>query len=94
MITIDQFRELELKVGTVTAAEPHPNADRLVVLSVDLGEEQERQLVAGIRASYEPESLVAEEANRRLYIVAGRQVACREGLEVLVIGTRQKFRDG
>jgi hypothetical protein len=42
----------------------------------------------------EPESLVAEEGNRRLYIVAGRQVACREGLEVLIIGTTQRFTDG
>jgi hypothetical protein len=37
---------------------------------------------------------VAEDENRRLYIVAGRQVQCREGLEVLIIGTRQRFRDG
>src|SRR5262249_60677152 len=37
VITIEQFRELELKVGTVKSAEPHPNADRLVVLRVDLG---------------------------------------------------------
>ena len=44
MITIEQFRELELKVGTVTAADPHPNADRLVVLRVDLGGET-RQIV-------------------------------------------------
>jgi hypothetical protein len=42
----------------------------------------------------EAESVVAHDANRRLYIVAGRQVACREGLEVLIIGTTQKFRDG
>lgn len=47
-----------------------------------------------VRATGEQESLVAEEANRRLYIVAGRQVACREGLEVLILGTRQRFRDG
>ena len=37
MITIEQFRSLELRVGTVRAAEPHPNADRLLVLRVDLG---------------------------------------------------------
>src|SRR5439155_962035 len=51
MITIDQFRALDLRVGTVRAAEPHPNADRLLLLRVDLGTE-ERQLVAGIRAHY------------------------------------------
>ena len=43
MITIEQFRGLELRVGTVKQAEPHPNADRLLVLRVDLGTE-ERQV--------------------------------------------------
>jgi len=47
-----------------------------------------------VRTTSEAESLVAEQENRCLYVVAGRQVACREGLEVLVIGTREKFRDG
>jgi hypothetical protein len=39
-------------------------------------------------------SLCAASGARRLVIVAGRQVACREGLEVLVLGTRHRFRDG
>src|SRR6476646_7053818 len=60
-ITIDDFLRVELRVGTIRTAEPHPNADRLVVLSVDIGEEQARQLVAGIRASYAPESLVGRQ---------------------------------
>ena len=53
VITIEQFRGLELRVGTVKQAEPHPNADRLLVLRVDLGTE-ERQVVAGIRAPLRP----------------------------------------
>jgi hypothetical protein len=47
-----------------------------------------------LKLTDEPRSVIAEEGNRRLYIVAGRQVACREGLEVLIIGTTQRFRDG
>jgi hypothetical protein len=39
-------------------------------------------------------SLRAASGARHLFIVAGRQVACREGLEVLVLGTRRRFRDG
>ena len=39
-------------------------------------------------------SVVATSGARRLFIVAGRQVACREGLEVLVLGTTRKFADG
>ena len=36
MISIDQFKTVELRVATIKSAEPHPNADRLVVLKVDL----------------------------------------------------------
>ena len=76
MITIEQFRELELKVGTVTAADPHPNADRLVVLHVDLGGET-RQIVAGIRAHYPPEALVG----RQIVVVANLAPATLRGVE-------------
>ena len=48
MITIDQFRNVELKIATIKSAEPHPNADKLMVLQIDLGSEQ-RQILAGIR---------------------------------------------
>ena len=76
MITIEQFRELELKVGTVTAADPHPNADRLVVLRVDRGGET-RQIVAGIRAQYAPEALVG----RQIVVVANLAPATLRGVE-------------
>lgn len=76
-ITIDDFLRVDLRVGTVRKAEPHPNADRLVVLSVDLGEEQERQLVAGIRAHYEPESLVG----KQIVVVANLKPAKLRGVE-------------
>lgn len=75
-ITIDDFRKIELRVGTISSAEPHPNADRLVVLRVDLGTEQ-RQLVAGIRAHYAPESLVG----RQIVVVANLEPATLRGVE-------------
>src|ERR687888_1579730 len=77
MITIEQFRALELKVGTVRAAEPHPNADRLLVLRVDLGGGEERQLVAGIRAHYDPATLVG----RQVVVVANLEAARLRGVE-------------
>jgi methionine--tRNA ligase beta chain len=77
VITIDQFRELELKVGTVTSAEPHPNADRLVVLRVDLGGGEERQIVAGIRIHYAPATLVG----RQIVVVANLEPAKLRGVE-------------
>ena len=76
MITIEQFRAIELKVGTVRAAEPHPNADRLLVLRVDVGGE-ERQLVAGIRAHYDPATLVG----RQVIVVANLEPAKLRGVE-------------
>ena len=76
-ITIDDFMRVDLRVGTIRKAEPHPNADRLVVLSVDLGDEQERQLVAGIRAHYEPESLVG----KQIVVVANLKPAKLRGVE-------------
>lgn len=76
MITIDQFRSVELRVGTVRSAEPHPNADRLLVLRVDVGGE-ERQLVAGIRAHYDPAGLVG----RQVVVVANLAPAMLRGVE-------------
>lgn len=75
-ISIDEFRTLELRVATITAAKPHPNADRLVVLTIDLGSEQ-RQLVAGIRAHYTPDELVG----KQIVVVANLQPAVLRGVE-------------
>ena len=77
MITIDQFRGVELRVATVRAAEPHPNADRLLVLKVELAGGEERQLVAGIRAHYDPATLVG----RQVVVVANLEPAKLRGVE-------------
>jgi methionyl-tRNA synthetase len=76
MITIDQFKTVELRVATIVTAEPHPNADRLVVLRVDLGGEP-RQIVAGIRAVYDPAVLVG----RQIVVVANLEPAVLRGVE-------------
>ncbi len=76
MISIDEFKKLELKVATIKSAEPHPNADRLLVLQVDLGSE-ERQIVAGIKGHYTPEELVG----RQIIVVANLEPARLRGLE-------------
>jgi hypothetical protein len=47
-----------------------------------------------VATTQEPISVIACDGERRLHIVAGRQVACREGLEVLVLGTTRRFADG
>lgn len=75
-IGIDEFAKVELRVATVIAAEPHPKADRLLILKIDLGDE-ERQLVAGIRAHYTPEELVG----KQIVVVANLQPAVLRGVE-------------
>nr|WP_239584701.1 methionine--tRNA ligase [Kurthia huakuii] len=58
-ITIDDFMNVELRVGTVVAAEKMKKADKLLKIQVDLGYEQ-RQVVSGIASYYTPEELVGQ----------------------------------
>jgi methionyl-tRNA synthetase len=60
-ISIDDFAKLDLRVGTVLECEPHPNADRLLKLQVDLGDLGRRQVCAGIRAFEDPQSLLGKQ---------------------------------
>jgi len=58
-IKYEDFAKVELRVAKVLEARPHPNADRLMLLQVDVGDAQ-KQIVAGIRAHYTPEQLVGK----------------------------------
>ena len=60
-IPFDDFIKLDLRVATVTAAEPHPNADRLLRVQLDDGTPDGRQVCAGIKAWYDPEQLVGKQ---------------------------------
>ena len=65
-IKYDDFAKLDLRVGTILEAVPNPNADKLMVLQVDLGTEK-RQIVAGIKKYYaSSEELVG----RQIVVVA------------------------
>ena len=75
-ISIDKFFETELRVAKVLAAEKVENADKLLKLQIDLGSEQ-RQLVAGVALSYEPEALVG----KRIVVVANLKPARIRGVE-------------
>ena len=59
-IQYDDFAKLELRVATVVECAPHPNADKLLVLQIDLGG-QRRQICAGLRQHYQPEQLVGKQ---------------------------------
>jgi len=76
MITIEDFSKVELRVAQIKEAKEHPDADRLLVLQIDLGDEQ-RQLVAGIKRGYSPEELIG----KKVVIVANLQPATIRGVE-------------
>jgi methionyl-tRNA synthetase len=59
-INYDDFSKLDLRVATIVEARPHSNADKLLVLQIDVGGEH-RQICAGIRAYYPPEELVGKQ---------------------------------
>jgi methionyl-tRNA synthetase len=67
---------LDLKVGQILSAEPHPNADKLLVMKVNIGQE-ERQIVAGLRKYYQPEQLVG----KKVAIVSNLMYANLRGME-------------
>jgi methionyl-tRNA synthetase len=76
-IEIDDFAKIDLRVGQVLSAERIPKADKLLLLKVDLGEEQPRQILAGIAQYYEPEKLVG----RKVVIVANLKPRKLRGYE-------------
>ncbi|HEY1629151.1 MAG TPA: methionine--tRNA ligase subunit beta [Tepidisphaeraceae bacterium] len=59
-INYDDFAKLDLRIATVVDCKTHPNADKLLVLQIDLGGET-RQICAGLRAHYQPEQLVGKQ---------------------------------
>ncbi|MBU1808690.1 MAG: methionine--tRNA ligase subunit beta [Candidatus Omnitrophica bacterium] len=72
MATYDDFKKIEFKVGKIKDVTEHPNADRLYVVTVDLGDKT-KQVVAGIRNTYKKEDLM------------GRQVVVVDNLDPSVI---------
>jgi methionyl-tRNA synthetase len=65
-ITYDDFGKLDLRVGLVKTCEKVPKKDKLLKLTVDLGEPEPRTIVAGLALTFTPEALV----NRRVVVVA------------------------
>lgn len=62
LITIDQFFQTTLKIGTIVEAVEVPKSAKLLKLQVDLGEGRNRQILAGIKEYYSAEELVGTQA--------------------------------
>jgi len=76
LISIQDVMKLDLRIAEIVSAEAHPNADKLLVLKIRIGEE-ERQLVAGIKAAYEPEELIG----KKIVVIANLKPAVLRGVE-------------
>ncbi|MEO6070207.1 MAG: methionine--tRNA ligase subunit beta, partial [Chitinophagaceae bacterium] len=75
-ITYDDFAKLDLRIGTITAAEKVKKADKLLKLEVDLGFEK-RTIVSGIAQHFSPESLI----HKQVIIVANLAARKMRGIE-------------
>lgn len=61
-ITFDEFKKAQIKVGTILSVEKVPDADKLLKLMVNLGEEAPRQILSGIAMYYpDPSVLVGKQ---------------------------------
>jgi len=76
-IDITDFTKVDLRVGEVLTAERIPKADKLLLLTVDIGEEKPRQILAGIAQYYEPEQLL----RRKIAVVANLKPRKLRGYE-------------
>ncbi len=56
-ISIDDFSKVDLRIAKIVKAEYVEGADKLLRLTVDLGEDKPRNIFAGIRSAYEPKNL-------------------------------------
>ena len=75
-ITFNDFLKLDIRVAKVLEVVDHPNADKLLVLKIDLGGEQ-RQIIAGLKGYCSPESLLGSE----IIVVANLEPRKMRGLE-------------
>ncbi len=59
-ISIDDFGKIELRIARIVNAEPVEGAEKLLRLTVDVGEERPRNVFAGIKSAYQPEQLIGK----------------------------------
>ncbi len=71
------FRRLDIRMGTVTEVADHPDAEKLYILKVDLGEEEPRTVVTNIKSFYPPERMMG----RKLMVIANLKPANFRGVK-------------
>ncbi len=101
-ISIDDFAKVEFKVGEIVEAENHPDADKLLVLQVKIGEEK-RQIVSGIRKHYQAEDLIGKKVvavtnlkpvKLRGVESSGMLLAASKGKKLTLVSTLEDINSG
>ena len=102
-IVLEEFQRVTLRTGVITSAEDHPQADRLLVLKIDLGAGDTRQIVAGIKGSYHLAELVGKQVvvvtNLRPVILRGVEsqgmiLAASDETTVVLVSPERPIRAG
>jgi methionyl-tRNA synthetase len=76
MLNFDEFKKLDLRIASILDVKPHPNADRLYVVDIEVGGER-KQIVAGIRQHYTPAELIG----KKIVVVNNLEPAVIRGVE-------------
>ena len=88
-VTVEDFQKIDLRVGKVLSCERHPDADKLFVLKVDLGDGEVRQIVSGLAQSYTPGQVIG----KSIVMIANLQPTVIRGIEsqgMLLAGKEEK----
>lgn len=76
-ITYDDFSKVEFRIGVIRECEKHPNADRLLVFQIDVGEENPRQIISSIAEFYDPSDVIG----KKVVVVTNLKKAKFRGME-------------
>jgi len=102
MISFREWKELDLRVGEILEVEDHPNADKLYVLKIKVGDE-ERQVVAGVKENYKKADLKGRQVvvfmnldpvTFRGVESKGMILAAVKGKEVVILAPEKKIETG
>jgi len=102
MATIDDFRKMEFRIAEIKDVCEHPNADKLLILTLDVGDKT-KQVVAGIKSAYSKETLVG----KQVVVVDNLDTAVLRGVEsqgmvlagsdengIVIVSPEKKLKNG
>ncbi len=60
-ISFEEFKKLDIRIGTILTAESVPETDKLIHITVDIGQDEPRNIVAGLKDYYQPEDMIGKQ---------------------------------